>query len=519
VSKPDVIVIGAGHNGLACALRLQRAGKKVLVVEARDDVGGLCAPRTLEGGYTVPGVLPDTGEVRGALCDSLGLFGVGLELGTERPALLLPEADGEGLVLDGQPDKACDAIKKRSAPDADAYRALLAFIDRVRPVLVDALNRAPPPLNPSGAGDLLDLGMRGLALRRLGRDDMVELMRLLPMAVADLVRERFETERLCAGLAGGVLPGNWVGPWSPGTSTTFLLSEAIRGGTVKGGGAALVAAAVKALSAAGGEIRTGAEVAELLIDKGSVRGVRLVDGTTLEAPQVASAASPIATLLDLVPAGLLDMGTEHEASAIRGRGRHAVVHLGLSSPLTFAGHDGQRFEHIRIGEHLDDLERAYDVSKYRSLPERPALEVRVPSVGDPSLAPEGHEVVSIVVTSATAELEGGWTDDARATLLSRTLAVLDEVAPGTSDNVAASEVLAPPDLEDAYHLPGGNLLHVEHALDQLLFLRPSLSLGRYRTPVPGLWLCGAGSHPGGGLTLAPGALAAQAMLGSPPPRS
>jgi phytoene dehydrogenase-like protein len=512
MSKADVIVIGSGHNGLACALRLQRAGKKVIVVEAREDVGGLCAPRTLEGGYTVPGVLPDTGEVRAALCDSLGLFGAGVELADAPPRLLLPEADGPGLILDANPDKACESIRPHSSADADRYRDLRAFIGRVAPVLVDALNRAPPPLSPARAGDFLDLGMRGLALRRLGREDMIELIRLLPMAVADLVRERFEIERLCAGLAGGVLPGNWVGPWSPGTATTFLLAEATRRGAVKGGGAALVDAAEKALTAAGGEIRTCAEVAELLLDGGAVSGVRLVDGTTLEARLVASAASPKSTMLDLVPAGVLDRATEREAIAIRGRGTHAVVNLGLSAPLTFARYEGERFEHIRVGEHLDDLERAYDASKYRQLPERPALEVRVPSVTAPELAPDGHDVVSIVVTTATADLEGGWTEQARQTLLARTLAMLDEVAPGTTANVAASEVLAPPDLQDAYHLPGGNLLHVEHALDQLLFLRPSLSLGRYQTPVPGLWLCGAGSHPGGGLTLAPGALCAQAIL-------
>lgn len=314
--KHDVIVIGAGHNGMACALLLARAGRKVLVLEQREDAGGLCAPRQFHDGYTAPGVLHDSTEVRPALCDALGLFGHGLKLRTAPPPVFAPEVAGRGLLLHADAAKTASELRERSPKDAEAYGRFRAFLSRVRPVVEDALNRAPPTLRPEGAGQLLDLGLRGLAVRRLGKDDMYELVRVLPTCVADWMREQFETELLSATLAGGTLLGNWAGPWSPGTSANLILSESVRSPGVEGGPAALADALDRALRATGTEIRTTAEVAHIRVADGAVRGVTLASGELLDATLVVSAVDVKKTLLDMVPPAELPVAVAHEAGCV-----------------------------------------------------------------------------------------------------------------------------------------------------------------------------------------------------------
>jgi phytoene dehydrogenase-like protein len=330
------------------------------------------------------------------------------------------------------------------------------------------------------------------------------------MCVADFLNEKFETPLLVEALAAPAVASTWFGPWSAGTVTNFLLRECAGGETLAGGPPALIAALLSACRAAGAELRTGTEVARIRLDKGKVAGVTLASGETIDAPVVLSSADPKRTMLKLLAPGSLPLKIEDELRRVRSRGSAAKIHLALSGPLEIGG---GAHEAIRIGGgHVDDLERAFDAIKYRRFSEHPHLEIRVPTVADPTLAPAGHHVVSILASFAPYALDGGWTQETRDQLGDAVLAVLEKHAPGVRSRLVAKEVLTPVDLETTFALTGGQLHHGELALDQLLMMRPVPSAPRYQTTVPGLFLGGSGSHPGGGVRPTAGLLAAEAVL-------
>ena len=282
---------------------------------------------------------------------------------------------------------------------------------------------------------------------------------------------------------------------------------------MRGGPAALVEALAAAGRAAGAELRTGAEVARIRIDGGRTRGVTLVSGEALDAPVVVATCDPKRTFLGLVEPATLPLALEEEIANIRSRGTAAKLHLALSAPLELAGRAGEPIAEIRIGGgHVDELERAFDAIKYRRYSARPYLDVRIPSLAEPALAPPGGQVVSILASYAPIDVAGGWNDANRDALLHSILARLETVAPGTGARIAGVELLTPADLEARFALTGGQIHHVEPALDQLFVLRPSASTARYATPVAGLYLGGSGSHGGGGLDPGAGLLAAEAVL-------
>jgi phytoene dehydrogenase-like protein len=510
--RASVVVIGAGHNGLAAAARLAAAGRRVIVLERRDTVGGLAGAIEFHPGYRVPGVLHDEGLVSARAVARLGLERHGLAW-RPAPPVLLAESEGPGILLDGDLERAAAEIGARAPADAEAYRRYRAFLARLRP-LVERLTTTPPPaLSPSGAAQWWDVARLGLGLRRLGRDAALELVRVAPMCVADFLNERFTTPLLVAGLAAPAVVATWAGPWSAGTATNLLLAEAARGRCVAGGPAALVAALERAARAAGAEIRVGAEVARIRVAAGRALGVTLACGEDLDAAAIVATCDPKRAFLELVPPGGLPLGVEEEYLRIRARGTAAKVHLALSGPLELAARPGQLLEHVRIGgDHVDDLERAFDAVKYREISVRPHLEVRVPTVADPGLAPAGHHVASILVSYAPHDLAGGWSEARRSDLLALALATLEGHAPDLRRRLVAHQVLTPADLESEYRLTGGQLHHGEPALDQLFVLRPTPSAARYATSVAGLYLGGSGCHPGGGVTCAPGLLAAETML-------
>jgi phytoene dehydrogenase-like protein len=518
-----VIVIGAGQNGLAAAAGLAAAGRRVVVLERREAIGGLAGAVELHPGYRVPGILHDEGLVSPRAAAELGLARHGLAF-RDAPPTLLAEAGGRGILVgrDGAaaPSTAAE-IGARSRRDAEAYAGYRAFFARLRPLLARVMSAPPPPLAPASAGDFWAIARRGLGLWRLGRRDTLELLRVAPMCVADFLDERFETPLLVEGLAAPAVAGTWAGPWSAGTTTNLLLAEAASGRHLAGGPAALVAALERAARAAGAEIRTGAaaEVVRLLVADGRASGVTLASGETLDAAAVVASCDPKRTFLELIAPGTLPIRIEDEYRRIRARGTAAKVHLALSGPLELAARPGQAFESIRIGGgHVDHLERAFDAVKYRQASPRPHLEIRVPTVADPSLAPPGHHVVSILASYAPHDLAGGWTADRRAGFLATVLDVLEGHAPDVRRRIVAQELLTPADLEARYALTGGQLHHGEPALDQLLVMRPAPSAARYATSVPGLYLGGSGSHGGGGVTFTPGLLAAKAVLrGLPAP--
>ena len=364
---------------------------------------------------------------------------------------------------------------------------------------------APDPL-----GSPWPLLTMGLSVRMLGERDMIELARVAPTCAADWMRDRFSSERLCAALASRAVHFGYVGPWAANTAANLLVDDCLDFGEVQGGPAAVVAALRAAAEAAGVEIRTEARVTNLIIKRDAVRGVRLESGEEIESSCIGAGVDPRTLFLDMIGTRQLEVPFAQRARNIRARGSAAKVHLALKGPLLDS--EGKPIERMLTGETLDDVERAFDALKYGEMSERPALDVWVPTQVGAGAAPEGHHVVSILAHAAPFALKGGWDDDARELLKSRVLDELSRYCPEVRDLVVGSETLTPADLADEYGLSEGNLMHVEHAPDQLLFMRPTIECGSHNTPIEGLFLCGSGAHPGGGVTGAPGLLGARALL-------
>ena len=496
----DVIVIGAGHNGLTAATMLARRGKKVLVLERREQVGGTAAGETFHPGFSHSGILHDSHHVRPAVVKGLGLSKHGLEL-RDPPDVQGRTADGGRMRLGTE---ASDV-----GEDAAGLASLRAVLDKVSAFASGVLDRPAPEIGADA--DLLPLAKPAIGLRRLGRKDMMEVLRIGPTCVDDFVAEHLSEPALRAMVCMPALPMAWMGPRSPLSTANLLLGEALSGREVVGGPAALVRALAAAAQAAGVEVRTGTGVSEIRVEDDKVVGVRLEDGTDIAASTVLAAIGPRRALLDLVDPMHLPGLTERALSNVRLRGAVAKIHLALSGPLTFA--DGEAVERARLVAHPLDLERAFDDAKYGRLPTRPPpLEVRV--LSGEGFATGGGCVASILVFGVPHDLRTGWDDGARQSLFDSALASLERYCPGVRDLLVGHEVLTPADLETRFDLEGGHLAHGEHALDQLYSLRPTPELAQYRTPIEGLWLGSSGCHPGGGITCAPGALAAQAMIAS-----
>jgi phytoene dehydrogenase-like protein len=374
------------------------------------------------------------------------------------------------------------------------------------------LDRPAPELAASGFGHLFELAGAALALRRLSPKDMIEILRIGPMSVADWLNEWFEGALLKAGLAQGAVLGSWMGPWSAGTVVNFLLDELRRGKEILGGPAALIASLEASCLSRGVEIKTSCGVGRIRIDSGRARGVALEDGTELEAAAIVSSCDPKRTVLQLIDPREAPSSLAGGIRLWRCRGTTAKMHLALSGPVDFSGRPGTRIEAARTGEELDDLERAFDAVKYDQSSPVPVLDVRIPTVSDPSLAPSGHHVVSILAHFAPYHLRGGWSEEARKSFGDAVVATLAKAAPSLPGRIVAGELLSPVDLEDRYGITEGHIHHGEHALDQLFSLRPLPACSRQATPLPGLFLASGGTHPGGGITCAPGALAAEAVL-------
>jgi len=506
----DVIVIGAGHNGLTTACLLARAGRRVLVLEQRDATGGLAGAVEFHPGYRSPGVFHDATGVRRSVIDKLELTRHGLRLRESRPDLLALGSDGTALRIAGDRRRAALEIAKHSPRDAERYLEFHESLDRARGVLSQFLDEPPIDLISLETANTWTLLRRAWRLRRLGRHEMTEFLRIPPMCVADWLDEWFETDLLKAALALPAIASTFTGPRSPGSAANLLLREGAAGPGIQGGGPSLVTALESRATEAGVEIRTGTAVAGIESGPDGVRGVSLKDGEKLEARTIAASCDPKQLFLRLLPAGSIPDRLERRIRELRSRGTTAQVLLALDAPPSFGADAAGGVEYASIADSLCRLEQAHDAVKYRRCSELPALELHLPPA-DAGLAPAGGAVASVLVHFAPYDLEGGWTDARRETLADNTARTLERHLPGISSRVIGRRVLCPATLESIHGVTGGHPYHVEHALDQLL-VRPSPECVSYRTPVPGLFLCGSGSHPGGGLTCAPGALAAEAIL-------
>lgn len=508
------VVIGAGHNGLVAAYYLAQAGLKPIVLEARADVGGGATTSEIHPGFHCPALTHEV-LLQQRLVGEMNLARHGLDV-LDRSGSVCSLSPAGYLVIDDDRQRTQQNIKPFSANDADAFPSFRTSLERAASVLATAFGYLPPAIDRPGAADAWNLLKTARAFRALGTRDAHRLLRWGPMPVADLVGEWFEHDLLRATIAAPALTGTMFGPRSAGSSLVLLMREAHRqlcGGpplTVKGGPGAVTRALASAARAAGADVRTSSPVERIVIGDGAVRAV-VAAGQTLDADIVVSSADPKTTFLRLIEPSELSPDFAVKIQNYRASGTVAKVNLALSSlPAFGCGPDASRGR-IQIGPDLDYLERAFDHAKYGEFSAEPWLELRIPSLVDPSLAPAGAHVASVYVHYAPRALRADW-DAMRDALLSNVLDVLERYAPGLRSQVVAAQVITPLDLERDYGLAGGHIFHGELALDQLFTMRPLLGHARYATPVEGLYLCGAGTHPGGFLTGASGRLAANAVI-------
>ncbi|MBV8852300.1 MAG: NAD(P)/FAD-dependent oxidoreductase [Sinobacteraceae bacterium] len=513
------IVIGAGHNGLVCAAYLARSGRSVLVLEAGSQVGGAAVTREFAPGFKVSACAHLLQPMSSAMIEDLRLEHHGLRVAASQLPTTALQPEGPPLHL-GPSDLTASGCSMR---DVAAYPHYAGLLDRFAAALQPLLLSVPPRLGSGRWADRQAWLRLGWQLRRLGRADLRELLRIAGMNVYDLMQEHFETPLLQAALAFDALLGTNFGPRSPGSVFTLLyrLATGYRATSARGarglmqpeGGLGRVAAALaQAATAAGAEIRTGTPVQQILVENHQVSGVRLASGETLTAETVISNADPQTTFLRLLGAEHLDAGFTRRIANLRTRGLCAKLHLALDELPPFTGTTLRELGgRLLLAPSLDYLERAFNHSKYREYSMLPALEITVPTVNDAGLAPAGRHVLSALVQYAPYDLAGGW-DAARHSFLQVLLGLLEQHAPGISRMVRAAELLTPADVEREFRISGGHWHHAELALDQFFILRPVPGATQYGAPVDGLYLCGAGCHPGGGIMGTAGRNAARQIL-------
>ncbi len=523
----DAIVVGGGHNGLAAAALLAKAGLRTVLLERRTTLGGQAETRTLADGRRVPGIFHTVGRLRPALVRELELQAHGLALVAPAVRVFAPQHDGRAVTLWADDARTAAELATWSAADGRAWAAFDWQVRRFAAFLGILGASTPPDTRAPSFGDALTGLLVGRAFRKLSIEDARQFLRVLPMAVADHVVDWFESEPVRATVAMRGVLYTAMGVLSAGTTAVLLGDSAGNDGGgagqavfARGGPGAVSEALADAARRHGAELRTGARVVAVTTADGRATGVALASGEELRASIVASALDPKTTLLDLLPPLELGPSVRWRAGNIRSPGRVAKVNLGLSGLPVFpsAGTGDEALLRLRgrivVGATgLDDLERAHDAAKYGRLPAAPLLEATIPSLVDPSLVPAGGHVLSVVVQGVPHDLaEGPWDEAARGYLGDLVVACLEGVAPGISGLITAREVLAPPDLEAEYGVAGGHPYHVEPALEAWFAWRPMVGLGRYRLPVDGLYLVGPGAHPGGGITGAPAHNAVREIL-------
>jgi phytoene dehydrogenase-like protein len=518
----DVIVIGGGHNGLVAAFYLAKAGFKPLIIERRDKPGGAAITEEFHPGFRCSILAHSAGPIRPDIVRDMRLEKYGLKLITPEVGTTALSPDGRALVLHTDARKAAQEVANFSQKDAAQYPELQRALTTIGRVLAGALRLSPPNLDDPSKGDLWSMLQTGRAMRKLGKKDMYRLLRWGPMAVADLAAEFFETELLRATIAARGIFGTFFGPWSAGSSLVLLIraaGDSHPAGSAyfaAGGMGALTQAMAAAAQQAGAEIRSGVEVIEVRVKDGAATRVVLSTGEEINAKAVVSNADPKRTLLRLVDPTHLAPDFVQRLQHYRMPGAVAKVNLALTGLPSFTALKGQSNDalaaRIHIGPEIDYLERAFDEAKYGAFSRQPYLEIAMPSVTDPSLAPQGKHVMSVYMQYAPYKLKGGNWDKERVALGDTVVKTLAQYAPNLPELIAHHQIITPQDLEDDFGLTGGHIFHGELSLDQFFTMRPLLDWARYRTPIRNLFLCGSGTHPGTGLTGGSGANAAREIV-------
>ena len=507
-NRYDAIVIGAGHNGLVCAALLAKAGKKLLVLEAKDQVGGAAITREFADGYSVSACAHLLYQLQPQVRKDLGLK---FEMAAEDIGTVSLSTDGNHVRIRG------DDLSGTGDGDVSEYRDFRRRMTRFADLLKTYLNKTPPRLaRDASKADMLRLAQFGLDLRRLGKVEMQEFLRLIGMNIRDEVVERFENPQLRGAISLDAVLGTHLGPRSPNTILTYLYRLAGshgRLGQPAGGMSAVSEALAHCARDSGVTIRTGMPVKRVVIENGRVAGVETDNGETFSSLLVVSNADPKSTIMCLVGARNVETGFARRVHHIRMRGNAAKLHLALDGLPHIAGIEKRELgERFLIAPDEIYVERAFNAAKYGECSAKPVFEITFPSFRDATLAPTGKHVMSAIVQYVPHTLRAGWTDSAREEFEKLAIETLSDYLPDLSQRITASELLTPADLEEQFLMSGGHWHHGELTLDQFLFTRPVGGAQQYAMPLDGLYLCGAGTHPGGGISGAAGRNAAREIL-------
>jgi len=521
VPKYDAIIVGGGHNGLVCAAYLARAGRKVLVLERRERVGGAALTEEVFLGFRFSVFSYVVSLLRPEIIRDLELPRHGLHI-LPLESTLTPLPNGNYLAQWNDHDQNRRELARHSLRDAEAYDEFGHMLHQMARAIKPLLAMAPPDPTSLSPGNLMGMAKLARHFRGLGTQRFNTLTKLLTMSSADFLDEWFETEALKATKSASGIIGTLLGPRSPGTAYVLLhhymgeLDGVFRAwGFAKGGNGSVSAAIAGAARAAGAEIRCNASVANVLISGGSAKGVVLEGGEEIKADLVVSGADPRRTFMQLVGEKHLPGEFVESIRRFRFRGASAKVNLALGELPDFICLPG-RGPHLRgaisISPSVAYLERAYDEAKYGGISGRPYMDIVIPSMLDPEMAPPRKHVMSIFVQYAPYHVKGGWTDARREALGDAVVDTLAEYAPNIRSAILHRQVVTPADIERIVGLAEGNIFQGELTLQQMFFLRPVPAWARYRTPLPGLYQCGAGTHPGGGVMGASGRNAALEIL-------
>jgi phytoene dehydrogenase-like protein len=520
----DVAIIGAGHNGLVTAAYLARAGLRVVVLERRDVVGGACVTEEPWPGYKVSTLSYLCSLLQPRIIRDLELERFGYHLYPKDPAFFTAFPDGRHLFFWQDIKRTQEELARFSKRDAEVYPDYEQNLARLAEWVEKLLLTTPPNIVRRKLTDLIALGRLGLEAIRFRDPDIVHLIKIMTQSVRAYLDERFESEEIKATLATDGVIGTNGGPSTPGTAYIMLHhvmggATGVRGlwGFVRGGMGAISQALARSAQSRGATIRTAAPVERLLVKGGRACGVALAGGEELNARVVISNADPKVTFLKLMDQRELDPEFRLEVEKIRCEGASFKINLALDQLPDFTAYPGSSLgpHHkatIHVCPSMDYVDRAWEDAAGGRPSEHPLIEITIPTTYDDSIAPPGRHVMCIFAQYAPYRLRDAHWDSMKDEFADRCIDSIALYAPNIRDAIIHRQVISPLDMEREYGLTGGNIFHGDMTVDQLFFMRPVPGWAQYRTPIKGLYLCGSGAHPGGGVMGAPGYNAAREVL-------